>query len=545
MPDDIAVLQRPDQIIQGIQPGDPNLAVNEIQGDVLIGLPKKAQVFVFFTIKDKSAFKSAFAKSLVPEITTTRQVQEQMEQIKAHKACGRKDLLPIFGFNVGFTNHGIELLAGSTADMEDSFVKGAKSQALKPDLFANLGIKGVGINDPQDGHGNLSTWKPEYLADDKIHGVMMFTGPGLDEVVKRADDALADLGASAVAGVLREVGRVRPGLEDGHEHFGYLDGVSQPGIRGLTSRTDPAGRPNEGLPGQELLWPGQFVFGYPGQVPPSPPSGPPIPDEFAKGPEPSLPAHLDWMRNGSFLVFRRLNQKVPEFHALAAQQAAANGMDPTLLETRMVGRWKSGAPLGITPLQDEPDLAKDDTENNDFKFSPDPFQRACPYAAHIRKVNPRDDEANPNNGAAAANAHAAVLVRRFIRAGIPFGPEVTHAEDIAKKTTEERGLLFVSYQTSINAQFEFVQTAWANNPNFIFGKTRTDGKTAVAPGFDPIIGQASPTGDRARTSDEPVPNFPVGNQRSTLTMPEDFVVPTGGAYVFVPSISALKNTLLH
>ncbi len=538
MLDDITIRNVPDHLGGVSQPADPAIAVDEIQGDVLIGLPKKAQVFVFFSITDRAAFKTAFAKSLLDEVTTTHQAQQQMEQIAAAKKAGDTALLPIFGFNVGFTNHGIALLAGGTDGMDGSFVAGAKQRALEPELFLK-----IGMNDPQDAAGALSTWHPKYLADDKLHGVMMFTGPQCDAVEERADDALAALGA-AVAEVRREVGTVRPGLEAGHEHFGYLDGVSQPGVRGITSRTDPATRPNQGLPGQELLWPGQFVFGYPGQTPPATPPAPPIPDEYAPGPAPTLPANLDWMKNGSFLVFRRLNQKVPELHEFAAQQGTAQQTDPTLLEARMVGRWKSGAPLEISPLQDDPELAKDETANNDFVFSSDVFQRACPYAAHIRKVNPRDDEATPGNGATDADTHAAVLVRRVIRAGIAFGPEVTQHEAVTRTTTEERGLLFACYQTSIAQQFEFLQTAWANNPGFIFNKNRPNGGEHVNPGLDPLIGQAAAKGDRKRTSDEPVPNFPGGSERSTLSMPDDFVVPTGGAYLFVPSISALKTTLL-
>lgn len=539
MPDDISLLGLPGQLGQAIPPDDPVIAVNEIQGDVLIGLPKKVQVFVLFTILDTAAFKTTFTKSLLCEVTTTHQVQQQMAQIEAFKKSGASNLLPIFGFNVGFTYPGLLLLGSDTQGVDGSFTAGAKAQALNKDVFFK-----TGLNDPQDDKGNLSTWKAEYLADDKIHGVMMFTGPRLDPVTNHANSALAVLG-TAIAEVKREVGLVRPGLEDGHEHFGYQDGVSQPGVRGLTQRFDQDTRPNQGLPGQELLWPGMFVFGYPGQAAPTKPPSPPVTDEFAPGPPPSLLPGLKWMENGSFLVFRRLNQRVPELHEFAAQQGAALQTDPTLLEARMVGRWKSGAPLETTPLQDEPELAKDAAANNDFVFSSDVFQRACPYSAHIRKVNPRDDETDPADGTTAANAHAAVLVRRIMRAGIAFGHEVSPTEAVTRTTTEDRGLLFVCYQASIHEQFEFVQTAWANNPGFIFNKNRPASATHVDPGFDPLIGQGSPVGDRTRTSDEPVANFPTGSARSTLSMPNDFVVPTGGAYLFVPSISALRTTLLN
>jgi deferrochelatase/peroxidase EfeB len=105
--------------------------------------------------------------------------------------------------------------------------------------------------------------------------------------------------------------------------------------------------------------------------------------------------------------------------------------------------------------------------------------------------------------------------------------------------------MFVCYQTSIPNQFEFIQSKWANNPKFIFGKVRppggSDAGKPVDPGFDPIIGQSQ--GGSARHMDEPVPNYPTGSERSTLNMPNPFVVPTAGAYFFVLSISALRAVL--
>jgi Dyp-type peroxidase family len=237
------------------------------------------------------------------------------------------------------------------------------------------------------------------------------------------------------------------------------------------------------------------------------------------------------------MVFRRLEQKVPEFRTFVMEEAAARGMDPELLAARMVGRWRSGAPTVLKPLNDEPDLGRDAARNNDFTFSSDPFQRACPYAVHIRKTNPRDDfspdEFRHGN-------KAVVGIHRIIRAGIPFGPEVGSNE---KTTTQSRGLMFVCYQTSIQNQFELIQRRWANDTVFIFGKVRPPGGggSAVTPGFDLIIGQAAGGGPRGM--DEPVPNYPAGDRRSTLAAPNPFVVLTAAAYFFVPSITALETVL--
>jgi len=111
-------------------------------------------------------------------------------------------------------------------------------------------------------------------------------------------------------------------------------------------------------------------------------------------------------------------------------------VDPVLLGARLVGRWKSGAPLALTPSQDDVTLGADPKQNNNFDFSDDQAQRRCPYAAHIRKTNPRADF--DQGGLSQAKG---VDPRRIIRAGIPFGPEVSPAEQAANTTSQERGLM--------------------------------------------------------------------------------------------------------
>ncbi len=266
------------------------------------------------------------------------------------------------------------------------------------------------------------------------------------------------------------------------------------------------------------MWPGEFVLGYPGQDPKNPDRA---------GPVAALPA--PWAKNGSYMVFRRLEQRVPEFRRFVAARAAQLGIYPELLAARMVGRWRSGAPLELAPLEDNPSLGANDRRNNDFDYAGDPFQRACPYAAHIRKANPRDD---------LPGGQAETLTHRIIRAGIAFGPEVAPGETC---TMHSRGLMFVCYQASIEHQFEFIQRGYADNPDFVGGKRRPGDGGPVVPGFDPIIGQAPDGG--ARVMDEPIPNYPSGNRRSLLDMPEQFVILTASGYFFIPSITALRTVL--
>jgi Dyp-type peroxidase family len=477
--------------------------LDDIQGDVLIGLQKNAESFVFFKIVDNIAFRRSARLDIISRVTNARLAQRRDDAVAGYRATGQRTGDPFLGLNLGFTKEGLERLLGKgRPKLDPSFERGADH----PETVKAL-------HDP-----DRTAWLSEFVAE-RIDGVLLITGPNRQLVTSYRDRLLSFLGGS-IKLVYSEIGTVRPGRARGHEHFGFLDGISQPGIRGLTPVSNPIRRPDQGLPGQDLIWPGEFVLGYPSQNPKDP--GKP-------GPIPPLPT--PWARNGSYMVFRRLEQMVPEFHRFVAAQAERLGIYPELLASRMVGRWRSGAPLVLAPRDDNPWLGADAKHNNDFAYAADPLQRACPYAAHIRKVNPRDDS---------PEGKAAMLTRRIIRAGIPFGPEVMPGES---KTVHSRGLMFVCYQASIERQFEWIQARFANNPGFVPGKKRPDSGSPVMPGYDPIVGQAA--GEGVRVMDEPAPNYPAGNRRTSLEIPEEFVKLTAAAYFFMPSLSALRTALTH
>ena len=109
--------------------------------------------------------------------------------------------------------------------------------------------------------------------------------------------------------------------------------------------------------------------------------------------------------------------------------------------------------MDLAPLADDPELGADPMRNNNFSYSfPDDFltQTRCPFAAHLRKTNPRNDLTQPF-GPTAVEPH------RIIRRGIQFGPEVTPLEAHDNRTHLGRGLLFVCYQSDLSAGFQFVQ----------------------------------------------------------------------------------------
>jgi Dyp-type peroxidase family len=339
----------------------------------------------------------------------------------------------------------------------------------------------------------------------------------------------------------------------GHEHFGFRDGISQPGVRGQLSDSPadwltlrPAAKPGASTdfeyaqPGQVLVWPGEFVFGYEKQssgaarlsvkgrkLGPAPPAAP----------DPSAIAPW-WATNGSYLVFRRLQQDVAAFRSFVSNAAAQASSDLGKEETAdrmvalLVGRWPSGAPVVLSPLTDEQQLGGDDNRNNDFDLSDDGDGTVCPLAAHIRKVNPRNvdtDQGSPSH----------TIVRRLLRRGIPYGPPLPAS---VGPDGVDRGLLFLSYQTDIEKQFMFLASGWANDANApVAAVSAAVAGQEVGDGYDMIIGQAATEGrSRFCVIHE---NLRTSRIVTTGTSPAEWVVPTGGGFFFSPAISAIRNIL--
>ena len=334
----------------------------------------------------------------------------------------------------------------------------------------------------------------------------------------------------------------------GKEHFGFRDGISTVAPRGRLSRKqrhflsrryiDPedARALDFAKPGQPLVWPGQFVFGYPSQRDAEPASEP---GAEADGGYP-------WMADGSFLVFRRLRQDVAEFQAFLAEESARiAGIDPDRLAAMLVGRWPNGTALAVDPDQPEEAPMADRLRVNHFGYGndaapirvcADPFVATeesvgkedelrrvpgapadlsgdrCPTFAHVRKVNPRDrvtDQGGP----------AITLRSQMLRRGITFG---SRYESSGSPDRSERGLLFLAYQTSIEQQFERLSRKWMNRTN----------APEPGSGHDLLVGQEH--GRRTAT----LPSPGVGTVE--ISTERVWVVPTGGGYFFSPSVSALE-----
>jgi Dyp-type peroxidase family len=295
-------------------------------------------------------------------------------------------------------------------------------------------------------------------------------------------------------------------LPDGKEHFGFRDGIARTRIAGLDE-------------GSDLVAAGEFVLGHHnayGQLPPSPTVEPHrlLPDSNGRG---------DFGRNGSFLVFRQLSQNVKAFWQAMDTAAGGDVTGSVTLAAKMVGRWPGGAPLVNSPDRDDPALSRDD----DFLYhrSGDPHGLRCPIGAHIRRSNPRD-ALDPVPG---SDRSIEVGKRhRLLRRGRTYGPPLTPSLDAASLLAadddgRERGLHFLCFNAHLGRQFEFIQHTWVNNPKF-------DGLYADD---DPLIG-ARGNGESGTFTIQAEP------VRRRVTALPRFVQVRGGAYFFVPSMSALR-----
>ncbi len=492
-----------------IQYLDPPVGIEEraIQGDVLIGLQKTAEVFSFFEIIDVEQFRSDL-DDMIDEVADLRTTRIYEKNVQTNGNPGEMDLDKM---NLAFTFNGLKTLGlfseSDKADpkLDSSFTHGQRSVA------ASLG-------------DDLGRWLPAYANDAVIHGVILMASwrpKPVDALIAATTESnrFIQVLASSVRLIHQEPGKIRSGVgpngidQQGHEHFGFADGVSQPGVKGLTTPNNPL-NPDQGSPGQDLVAPGEFVFGpYAKEVP----AGSPSVD--ATPPRP-------WMANGSYMVFRRLRQDVGAFQAYVEDSWHNLAHSPQQFAARMIGRWPDGSPLVRNPQQSNPlESEKFSAIDNDFDFGPendpgppptifaDKDQKLCPFASHIRRMYMRSDADDD-----ASERH------RILRAGIAFGNDMDN----------DKGLLFVCYQTSIKDKFEFIQKLASNaTPN-----DPATGGLAFAPGMIP---PATP----AKIGFDLVLGHPGGARKSTWatgTTPiaPSFVTSTGGAYFFTPSIPALR-----
>ncbi|HEY0781096.1 MAG TPA: hypothetical protein VGE98_01475, partial [Thermoanaerobaculia bacterium] len=152
--------------------------------------------------------------------------------------------------------------------------------------------------------------------------------------------------------------------------------------------------------------------------------------------------------------------------------------------------------------------------------------QSCPYAAHIRRTNPRDDTfvlGNDNCDFPQAERN------RVMRRATAYGPPYTGDSDAAV----QRGLVGLFIGANLTAQFEFIMNTWISGGSF-----RLPDASPNQSGIDPLFGpQPEPPPPAAHTDFAYLP----ASSSTYRTLPglQRFVRTDGGLYVFLPSVCAL------
>ncbi|KAF8307456.1 Dyp-type peroxidase [Clavulina sp. PMI_390] len=475
---------------------------DNIQGDIYYMFPKKFEHFVFFIIKDKSQFWKDL-NTYRSRITSSTTTAERIAKISEDSSVA------YISNQIAFSKAGLMYLGIKDTLGDPHFDKGS----MKKEKYAL---------------GDRAQWD-KVFDDATTHGVLVITAK-TDTDCQTEENAVRKIFTGSISSFTSMTGRVRTG--DG-EHFGWRDGISQPGIKDLIKTPQP---------GQRIVKPGVIIMGYPGD---------PIKDD------PSLVQRPGFCKDGSFMIFRKLEQDVLGFNdyidrnwtavpSKVGNKKLTEKQRRDLFGARMVGRFKTGAPLALTPYKDSSEYTDPDVINN-FDYTegvdvekPDLPPR-CPFASHIRKTVPRNLDP--------------IIQKDYLDGSMIVSQEEKDKWKRGDVQSVERGLLFVCYQSCIENGFYRQTTQFAANDFFP--------ATNIVPtlhGPDPIIGGPP----NPPTVPDPVDISGEGavilnmvdknntkyvvtgfakkvDTSATAYTPEWWITSRGGEYFFVPSISAIKN----
>lgn len=461
---------------------DETAMLKSLQGNILKGHGRDRTWNIFFRLGDKPAISRELLKTL-DRIWVTDALTQLTETEVFKKSKGTIPGNTFGALFLSATGYAAIQLAFPDLSHNSVFTPGMKVQADPNDLA--------------DPHPSL--WEEPFQRD--IDGMLLIADDDLHRgtlALVEARSILTAAGATVVW-IQEGVALRDKTTNEGLEHFGYVDGRSQPQL--LVESIDPGTRWDSSFPLDSALVPDPFVD-----------------DETAFG---------------SFFIFRKLEQDVAGFkhrEQLLADHLGYQGAGQReLAGAYVVGRFEDGTPVvefnaaqGTAPVP------------NDFDYSADPAASRCPFHAHIRKTNPRG-----SGPGGLADERTRIMPRR----GITYEdiPRTVHPSDLPEAETladflsdvlpllpsSGLGLLFMAYNSRLDEQFVFTQRVWANNLNF----------PEPASGLDGTIGQG--------------PNIPGGQlfpvtwgDDATRQLPFDFqgfVKMRGGEYFFAPSKAFFAN----
>jgi Dyp-type peroxidase family len=384
--------------------------------------------------------------------------------------------------NVALTRAGLEALGVPPDTVESFSTEFREGMAARSKELGDAG----GESDPATWGNGLGTGAAHVL----------LTINAKDETALQG--ALAELQASLAGGGLSVVHEEHARLlGTAREHFGFGDGFSQPAIEGVNDEKAPGGGvPLDGGKWRPLAL-GEFILGYEDE-------------ESRVDKQRRLPSAPDapLARSGTYMVWRKLHQDVATFRKTLQEAAGAyEHGDEAKLAAKLVGRWRNGTPLIVSPGAEAPQFDAKVPGANDFGYAADPTGHRCPLGSHVRRSNPRD---------ALGFAGKLSYRHRMIRRGMPYG---TALPEGAADDGEPRGLVFVCFNASISRQFESVQRQWLNDGNVFH----------LAHDTDFLLGGSAEDGKMTVQGEPPFFLAPQG----------PFVTTKGGEYLFVPGMTAL------
>ena len=445
---------------RAVETADIDLA--DIQGNVLRGYTYPTAAYIFLHIDDVDRARALLAATL-SQVSTAEPWEDGPPPTSTHAA---------------FTYSGLQTLGvpeDILATFPAEFREGMAARAER------LGDRGPSA--PEHWEPGLGTGEAHVLVT--VHALD-------NEQLDERREILRQIGASAGATTVVNETRAEA-LDGGKDHFGFFDGIAQPAVAGSGVQARPGDGQPDGAGGWRDVRTGEFLHGHV--------------DE--DGGLPDAPAR-PFNRNGTFEVYRKLSMDVAAFRTFCEEHGQHYHGGPELLAAKIVGRWRDGTPLEVSPDAPDPDLVEDPSRINDFSYGDDPAGMRCPMGSHIRRANPRDGEGFFKGRM--TNRH------RIIRRGRTYGPPLP--EGVLEDDGVERGLVFVCFNASIWRQFETIQTLWIDDGDpFGLGRDR-----------DFLIGDPHENGKMT------IP----GNPPFFLKPQPRFVTTRGGEYLYRPSIGALR-----
>ena len=453
---------------------DVKANLQDIQGGILREYDTLACQYLFFRIDD-AAKGRAWLKALTEVVTS---------QAEASQGTPKNGT-----FNVAISVWGLKALALPDAVIQSfphAFLEGMRARAAK--------LGDVGASGPDNWEGKLG--------GDEIHVLVAISHESVEACAKQHDwlSALTKRqgGVAEVHAVEAEVVfEQRSGCPAAH--FGYVDPISQPAIAGFDDEAMPGDGALKPGGGWRSIKPGEFLLGYENEL----------------GERTDTPGPQGLGDNGSFIVFRKASQDVAGFRDYLKQGAmtlwgADDEAHQEKMAAKIVGRWRSGCPLALSPDKDDPEIAADPERVNDFDYGDDSDGSKCPFGAHLRRTNPRATKLTTTTD---------INRKRILRRGLEYGPPLPEG---APDDGVDRGQAGVFVIADIELQFEFIQSEWIGKGDFIGLPTEEK---------DPLVGANDPSGQFT------VP----GADMPFLFDLKRFVTIRGGEYFFAPGISALKG----